>query len=84
MSLGNLLTGFLSSTTQGITERLARKNAFVTRAKLKEYLSSARASSAKKEEFAVTRLKELRGEKTEEEQRLVEWSFSLHAIFRSS
>ncbi|XP_015775930.1 PREDICTED: uncharacterized protein LOC107354046 isoform X1 [Acropora digitifera] len=54
---------------QGITERLARKNAFVTRAKLKEYLSSARASSSKKEEFAVTRLKELRGEKTEEEQR---------------
>lgn len=54
---------------QGITERLARKNAFLTRAKLKEYLSSAHAPSSRKEEFAMTRLKELRGEKTEDEQR---------------
>lgn len=61
----------LSIFPQGITERLARKNAFLTRAKLKEYLSSGHAPSSKKEEFAMTRLKELRGEKTGDEQRWV-------------
>lgn len=59
----------LSIFPQGITERLARKNAFLTRAKLKEYLSSGHAPSSKKEEFAMTRLKELRGERTGDEQR---------------
>lgn len=63
------LISFLSIILQGVTERLARKNAFLTRAKLKEYLSSAHAPSSRKEEFAMTRLKELRGEKTGEEKR---------------
>ena len=48
---------------QGITARLARKNAFLTRARLKEYLATGHAPSETKEEYAMIRLKELRGQK---------------------